>query len=32
MEEKTFWLSFDLGLKGHYKRKYKWLDKHNDKE
>ena len=29
---KTFWLSYDLGLKGDYSSLYKWLDKQKAKE
>lgn len=29
---KTFWLSYDLGLKGDYENLYQWLDKHQSKE
>ncbi len=29
---KTFWLSYDLGLKGDYNSLYSWLDKHKAKE
>ena len=29
---KTFWLSYDLGLKGDYNSLYIWLDKANAKE
>ncbi len=30
--EKTFWLSYDLGLKGDYNSLYSWLDKYHAKE
>lgn len=30
--EKTFWLSFDLGLRGDYTNLYSWLDNHHAKE
>lgn len=29
---KTFWLSYDLGLKGDYEGLYQWLDEHRAKE
>ncbi len=29
---KTFWLSYDLGLKGDYEGLYQWLDEHQAKE
>ena len=29
---KTFWLSYDLGLKGDYEGLYQWLDNHQAKE
>ena len=29
---KTFWLSYDLGLKGDYEGLYQWLDGHQAKE
>jgi len=33
MENKrTFWLSYDLGIKGNYSSLYRWLDKQNAKE
>ena len=33
MEKKiTFWLSYDLGLKGDYNSFYKWLDRQKAKE
>ena len=31
-KKKTFWLSYDLGLKGDYSSIYKWLDKQKAKE
>lgn len=30
--KKTFWLSYDLGLKGDYSALYSWLDNHKAKE
>jgi hypothetical protein len=30
--EKTFWLSYDLGLKGDYAALYRWLDKQKARE
>ena len=32
MAKKTFWLSYDLGLKGDYNSLYRWLDKQKAKE
>lgn len=31
-KKKTFWLSYDLGLKGDYSSMYSWLDKQKAKE
>ena len=31
-DTKTFWLSYDLGLKGDYEGLYQWLDEHQAKE
>ena len=31
-EDKTFWLSYDLGLKGDYESLYRWLDNHQAQE
>lgn len=31
-KKRTFWLSYDLGLKGDYNSLYTWLDKHKAKE
>jgi hypothetical protein len=31
-KKKTFWLSYDLGLKGDYNSLYTWLDKQKAKE
>lgn len=31
-KKKTFWLSYDLGLKGDYSSIYRWLDKQKAKE
>lgn len=31
-KKKTFWLSYDLGLKGNYSSLYRWLDKRKAKE
>ncbi|MBU0558268.1 MAG: hypothetical protein KJ799_05055 [Bacteroidetes bacterium] len=31
-KKKTFWLSYDLGLKGDYSSLYRWLDKQKAKE
>lgn len=32
MKKKTFWLSYDLGLKGDYNSLYRWLDQQKAKE
>lgn len=31
-KKKTFWFSYDLGIKGNYNSLYNWLDKYKAKE
>ncbi len=30
--KKTFWITYDLGIRGDYNSLYKWLDKYKAKE
>ena len=32
VKKRTFWLSYDLGLRGNYNGLYRWLDKYKAKE
>jgi len=32
MKKKTFWMSFDLGIRGDYENLYRWLDTYKARE